>query len=103
MSASHSLDAEIAGVGRPDLSTRQGRATHRTHVLSTVVRRMQVLDRLTPADAMGMFPTILKHLYALHAIGLLTDTELRLGFADLRRTYAREQPTLVDLLPEKDD
>lgn len=98
---SQSFDNEIASVGRPDLSTRQGRADHRSHVLLTIVRRLQTLDRTAPADAMALFPTILKHLYALHAIGLLTEAELTLSFNDLHRAYVREQPSLIDLLPAK--
>lgn len=97
--ASQSFDNEIASVGKPDLSTRQGRSDHRHHVLLTIVRRLQVLDRTAPADAMALFPTILKHLYALEAIGLISEVERNLGFADLRRAYVREQPSLIDLLP----
>jgi len=52
---------------------------------------------------LALFTRITVHLYALHAVDVLTGVELDLALADVRRTYVRAQPTLADLLPEKDD
>lgn len=103
MSPSDELDADIESFGRPDLNTPRGCRTYRHRVLLTIVTRLQGLDQLGARDALALFTRITMHLYSLQALGALTSVELDLGLADLRRSYERDQPALVDLLPEKEE
>jgi hypothetical protein len=98
MSPSDSLDEDIHSFGRPDLNTLQGRVAHRSRVLLAIVTRLQLLAKFGARDALALCTRITTHLYALHAVGVLTEVELDLGLADLRRAYERDQPALVDLL-----
>jgi hypothetical protein len=103
MSPSDALDADINSFGRPDLITPQGRYAHRIRVLGAILSRLLLLEKFGARDALALFTRITVQLYALHAVDALTGVELDLALADVRRTYVRAQPTLADLLPEKDD
>lgn len=90
------LDETIAQIPAPDLTDELSASDYRSAVLVAIVRQLQLLH-LRPADAaLHLHTQIVKHLYALHAIGLLDDDRLQLGFADLTRAYEREHPGLLE-------
>lgn len=99
MSASQSfedLDVVVEQLPSPDLANPQSADAYRNGVLRAIVRQLQSLH-LRPRDSALLLHTqIIKHTYALHAIGLIDDDWLTLGFADLRRAYEREQPGLLE-------
>lgn len=93
------LDALLAQLPAPDLSNPADTDDYRRAVLVAIVRQLQVLHVYSPAAARSLHTQILKQLYALHALGLLTDDRLQLGLADLARAYARDQPGLLEDAP----
>jgi len=96
MATTETLDEAINRLPVPDLGDEKSADAYRMAVLVAIVRQLQILH-LRPADAaLHLHTQIVKHLYALHAIGLLTDERLQLGFADLQRAYDREQPGLLE-------
>lgn len=91
------LDALIATLPAPDLRNPNDTADYRSAVLVAIVRQLQILHVYSAERALQLHVQILKHLYALHALGLLDDERLALGLADLDRAYAREHPGLLEL------
>jgi hypothetical protein len=92
------LDDAIHAFGLPDLSSEQGRADHRSHVLLMIVLHLQELPQLEPLPALELHAQILRQIRTLHALALLTDEQLAQGYEDLRSAYARDQPHLLDQL-----
>lgn len=90
------LDDLLALLPAPDLNDPQSAADYRSRVLVAIVRQLQILH-VYPADkALQLHTQVVKHLYALHAIGLLDDERLAMGLADLKRAYLREHPGLIE-------
>jgi vesicle coat complex subunit len=98
MSPADALDADIQSFGRPDLNTVQGCHAHRSRVLLAIVTRLQLLAKFGARDALALCTRITVHLYSLNALYVLTEVELDIALADLRRAYERDQPELVELL-----
>ncbi|MNR36130.1 hypothetical protein D3C85_1540250 [compost metagenome] len=91
-----SLDEAINRLPAPDLTDEQSAADYRSGVLVAIVRQLQVLHLRSPDNALHLHNRIVQHLWALHAIGLLSDERVQLGFEDLTRAYHREHPGLLE-------
>jgi len=90
------LDETVAQLPAPDLTDPLSASDYRGAVLVAIVRQLQTLH-LRPADAaLHLHTQIVKHLWALHALGLLDDDRIQLGLEDLNRAYEREHPGLLE-------
>jgi hypothetical protein len=90
------LDEAVNLLPRPDLTDELSAADYRSGVLIAIVRQLQLLHLRSPDNALHLHSRIVTHLWALHAIGLLDDARIQLGFADLTRAYEREHPGLLE-------
>jgi hypothetical protein len=96
MATTETLDEAINRLPAPDFADAQAAAGYRSGVLIAIVRQLQILHLRDPDSALHLHTQILKQLWALHAIGLLTDERIQLGLADLARAYEREHPGLLE-------
>jgi hypothetical protein len=96
MTAILSLDELINRLPLPVMTDPQAVADYRSNVLIAIVRQLQILHLRDPDSALHLHTRIVKHLEALHGIGLLDDERFALGLADTRRAYDREHPGLLE-------